>query len=81
LDWYLDFCYLLGVLGSAYSPFLSGSSYLIIPVLLVLLIVFLSGFIKLVLFLLARSDWIETEIIIEVYSLGLFRKAGKGLLL
>jgi hypothetical protein len=56
LDWYLDFCYPSGVLGSAYSPSLLGSSYPIIPVLLVLLAVFLLGFIESALFLLAGSD-------------------------
>jgi hypothetical protein len=56
LNWYSDFYYPLGVLGSVYSPFLPGSSYPIIPVLLVLLVVFLSGFIKSALFLLAGSD-------------------------
>jgi hypothetical protein len=81
LDWYSDFYYPLGVLGSTYSPFLPGSFYPIIPVLLVLLIVFLPGFIKSALFLLAGSNWVIAEIIIGVYSSGLFRKAGKGLLL
>jgi hypothetical protein len=81
LDWYSDFCYSLGVLGSVYSPFLPGSSYLIILVLLVLLVVFLLGFIESALFLLAGSDWVEAEIIIGAYSLGLFWKAGKDLLL
>jgi hypothetical protein len=56
LDWYLDFYYPLGVLGLAYSPSLPGSSYPIILVLLVLLVVFLLGFIELALFLLAGSD-------------------------
>jgi hypothetical protein len=81
LDWYSDFCYPSGVLGSAYSPSLPGSSYPIIPVLLVLLVVFLSGFIESVLFLSAGSDWVKAEIIIGVYSSGLSRKAGKGSLL
>ena len=81
MDWYLDFYYPSGVLGLAYSPSLSGSFYLIIPVLLVLLVVFLLGFIESALFLLAGSDWIKAEIIIGTYSLGLFRKAEKGLLL
>jgi hypothetical protein len=56
LDWYSDFRYLSGVLGSAYSLSLPGSSYPIIPVLLVLLVVFLLGFIESALFLLAGSD-------------------------
>jgi hypothetical protein len=56
LDWYSDFYYPLGVLGSACSPSLPGSSYPIIPVPLILLVVFLPGFIKSVLFLLAGSD-------------------------
>ena len=61
LVWRSDLCYLLGILGSAYSLFLPGSSYLVtlVPlvllVLLALLVAFLLGFIKLALFFLARS--------------------------
>jgi hypothetical protein len=81
LDWYSDFYYPSGVLGSACSPSLPGSSYPIIPVLLVLLAVFLLGFIESALFLLAGSDWVKAEIITGAYSSGLSRKAGKGSLL
>jgi hypothetical protein len=81
LDWYSDFYYPLGVLGSAYSLSLPGSSYLIIPVPLVLLVVFLPGFIESAPFLLAGFNWVEAEIITGAYSLGLSRKAGKDLLL
>jgi hypothetical protein len=56
LDWYSDFRCPLEVLGSACSPSLPGSSYPIIPVPLVLLAVFLPGFIESALFLSAGSD-------------------------
>jgi hypothetical protein len=61
LVWRSDLRYLLGVLGSACSLFLLGSSYLVTPVPLVLLIVFslvvfLPGYIELAPFLLARSN-------------------------
>ena len=57
LVWRSDLCYLLEVLGLAYSLFLPDSFYLVILVLLVLLVLlaFLLGFIKLALFFLARS--------------------------
>jgi hypothetical protein len=57
LVWRSDLRYLLEVLDSACSLFLLGSSYLVIPVLLVSLVplAFLLGFIESALFFSARS--------------------------